>query len=66
MKVFIEKDNRNISISRPKGCIASELMKSLGLTAVSTIIVRNGEVILEDEFLSDEDNVQMLSVVSGG
>ena len=63
MKVFIEKDNKNVSIKARDG---RELLKKLDINPSNIILVKNDEVILEDEKLDDNDDIKILSVVSGG
>ena len=63
MKVFIEKKNKLLEL---KPCKVSELLKKLDISPSSVIIIRNNEVVLEDELLSKEDNIKLVSVVSGG
>lgn len=64
MEVFIEKEQR--TISEQGNCTGAELLKKLGINATTILLVRNGEVILEEEHLDDSDTIQILSVVSGG
>jgi sulfur carrier protein ThiS len=64
MKVYIEKEDKNIV---HKGKITgSELLKELKINPSSVIIVKNDEIVLEDEILEEKDKVKILSVVSGG
>ncbi len=63
MQVFIEKQNKTIEINAKS---VSELLKKLNINKNSVIVVRNNDVILEDEALNDEDNIKLLSVISGG
>ena len=64
MEVFIEKEQRTISESG--NCTGTELLKKLGINETTVLLVRNGEVVLEEEKLDDTDKIQILSVVSGG
>ena len=64
MNIFIEKENKHIELK--KSLTGTQLLKELGYSSSSTLLVRNGEVILPDEQLSENDDVQVLSVVSGG
>lgn len=65
MKVFIEKDSSTINIKKTN-ITASELLKELNINSSNVILVKNDEVILEDELLSEEDEIKILSVISGG
>ncbi|MBI4739763.1 MoaD/ThiS family protein [Candidatus Woesearchaeota archaeon] len=64
MKVFIERENASRVM---KFCgSGAELLLFLKQNPESVILVKNGEVVAEDELFSDGDNVKILSVVSGG
>ncbi len=43
-----------------------DLLKQLKINPEVVIVVRNNEVITEDEILNDNDTIELLSVVSGG
>ncbi|MGQ9462871.1 MAG: MoaD/ThiS family protein [Candidatus Fervidibacter sp.] len=43
-----------------------ELLKELNLSPESTIIVRGDEVLTEDEKLHKDDEVRVISAISGG
>lgn len=44
----------------------SELLKRLNLSPESTLVVRNDEVLTEDEILRRGDEVRIISAISGG
>jgi sulfur carrier protein ThiS len=64
MKVFIEKENKQIVLD--KECTAKDLLVELSINPTTVILVKNNETILLDEKLSKDDEVKILSVVSGG
>ncbi len=43
-----------------------ELLERLNLSPESTIVVRNDEVLTEDEWLEEDDEVKVVSAISGG
>lgn len=43
-----------------------QLFKVLNLKENSVIVVRNDELLTEDDILNDGDKVKIISVVSGG
>jgi len=43
-----------------------EILQHLKLNPESFLVVRNNEVITEDETLQENDRIELLSVVSGG
>ena len=63
MKVFIEKDNKQLELEAKT---VTDLLKELDINPDTVLIVKNDEVVLSDEELSETDNVKILSVISGG
>lgn len=43
-----------------------ELLKELNLSPESTLVVRDDEVLTEDEKLQKDDEVRVISAISGG
>ena len=68
MKVYIEKDDRslNVKVSKTEKIDGKSLLEKLEINPSSVILVKNNEVVLEDELLTEKDDVKILSVVSGG
>jgi sulfur carrier protein ThiS len=68
MKVYIEKDDRSVNIKLSKSEIldGKKLLEKLKINLSSVILVKNDEVVLEDEVFEDKDDIKILSVVSGG
>lgn len=64
MKIYIEKDDKLLELK--KNMTGLELLKELNINPNTVIIVRNNEVILSEEKLSETDDVKIISVVSGG
>lgn len=64
MKVFIEKDNKKIEI-KFKGDAKALLLK-LNINPENVLIVKNNEIVQEDELISEKDEIKLLSVISGG
>mgnify|MGYP006303614755 CR=1 FL=1 len=63
MNVFIERENKHLELEAKNG---SELLKSLDINPSTVLLVKNDEVVLPEEELTSEDDVKILSVVSGG
>ena len=66
VKVFIDKENKNIKLELENSSTVSELLKKLNINPVTVIVARNNELILEDEKLNDYDKIKIPSVISGG
>ena len=64
MELFIEKTNTRKDM-KFSGTV-SKLLAKLKLNPESVVVVKNNEIVTEDEPLSDSDSVELLSVVSGG
>ena len=66
MEVFIEKNNETKKIILNKKVKFNKILDEMGISLESVILVKNGEVCLEDEEVSNDDKIKLLSVVSGG
>lgn len=43
-----------------------QMLKRIGLLPESVLVVRNGELVTEDQHLEPEDQVKVVAVISGG
>jgi sulfur carrier protein ThiS len=68
MKVYIEKDDKSLSIKvrKTEKISGKELLAKLKINPSSIILIKNNEVVLEDEIFENKDEIKILSVVSGG
>lgn len=66
MEVYIERENETKKISLEQPITMKALVKQLGISLDSIILIKNSEICLEDEEVTDKDSVKLLSVVSGG
>ena len=66
ISVFIDSKNKNIKLELNSNSIVLDLLKKLDINPVTVIISRNNELILEDEKLNNNDEIKILSVISGG
>jgi sulfur carrier protein len=64
MKIFIEKEKKEIK-RKFQGRV-KDLLKELGINQETVIVVRNGELITEEDIIKESDELRILSVVSGG
>jgi len=64
MKIYIEKQDKHLVLE--KEFSGAELLRELDINPSTIILVRNNEVILEDEILKKDDDIKILSVISGG
>lgn len=63
--VFKERDNRTETVAF-SGKTVQELLQQIKINPETVIVVRNSEVITEQETLHDNDKLELLSVISGG
>jgi len=66
MEIFLEKENKIITKALDSPIKIIELLNELKINKESIIIVKNNNIALEDEIINNEDNIKILSVVSGG
>ncbi len=66
VRVFIDRENKNKTLDLDNISIVADLLKKLNINPVTVIVSRNNELILEDEKLKNNDEIRILSVISGG
>jgi len=68
MKVYIEKDDRSleIKVSKTNKITGKQLLEELKINPSTIILVKDNEVVLDDEILENDNKIKILSVVSGG
>ena len=64
MEIFIEKENK--SITRSFDGPVKELLISLSINPETVIVVRNCEIVTEEDNVNNKDSLKILSVISGG
>lgn len=64
MKIYIErtKENKEIDFC---GTV-DELLKKLSILAETVLVVKENIIITEDEEVTNNDQIKILSVISGG
>ena len=65
IEVYNEREQTVIKVELV-GNKVKELLNQLKLNPEAFLVVRNSEVITEDETLQDNDRIELLSVISGG
>lgn len=66
LKVFIERENKRVSIDIKKGATISDVLKKLKLNPVTIVATMNNEVVTEGCAIQSEGILNIHSVVSGG
>ncbi len=66
MEIYFEKENKTKKIELKKPTTLKNILDSEGIIIESVILVKNGEVCLEEVIIDNGDKIQILNVVSGG
>jgi sulfur carrier protein len=64
MNIYVEKDNRSLTLKEKH--TGKSLLEFLAINPSTVLIVKNNEIVLEDESLEPGDEIKILSVISGG
>ena len=64
MKVFIERINKEKNIEFAG--LVSDLLTNLKINSQTVLVVRESELLTDVDVLENDDNIKILSVVSGG
>lgn len=64
MKVFIQKDNKTIEIEGKKS--VKKVLQQLDINPETVLVVRDGELLTQDTILEENDEIEVISVISGG
>ena len=64
MKIHLSHPSRDIDIQGPKR--VRELFKELQLIPEAYLVIRNNDLVTEDEVLQDTDHIEIRPVISGG
>ncbi len=63
MKIFIERENKTISL---KAKTVKEVLNKLKINPETVLTVVNNELVVDDKKLCEKDEIKLLSVISGG
>lgn len=64
MHVHLSHPSQTIEIKGPKK--VKDLLRELQLLSEAHLVIRGDELVTEDELLSDEDQIEIRPVISGG
>jgi len=64
MKIYLEKEKKILNFKFEGK--ANQLLKKLKLNSEAVLVVKNNELINDEEILENNDEVKILSVISGG
>ena len=66
LKVFYDRENKEKTIELDNNLSVKDLLKKMNINPVTVIVSKNNNIILEDEKLEDDDEIKIISVISGG
>lgn len=64
--VLVRLRNPTRSETMPGPVLVSVLLERMGVNRESVLVIRNGELVPGDTMLSDDDEVEVRPVISGG
>jgi len=64
MNVYIEREDAHKTLSFTG--LVQDLLDELAINAQTVLVLKNNELVTEDEPLNDGDDVKIITVVSGG
>lgn len=64
MKISIERTKE--TIEKEFSGNAKSLLQELNILVEDVLIIKNGQLVIEDEALNNDDEIKLLSVISGG
>lgn len=66
MKIKVKYEDNTINDAIFDGSTVNELLKYLALNPETVLVIKDNEVLTEDDSLEDNDTIEILNVVSGG
>jgi len=66
VNVFYDRENKEKTIELDNNLSVKDLLKKMNINPVTVIVSKNNNIILEDEKLNDNDDIKIISVISGG
>ena len=64
MMVHLSHPERRVQVSGPKR--VRELLRDLSLVPEAHLVIRGSDLVTEDEWLREDDEVEIRPVISGG
>tara|TARA_Y100000034_G_C6516505_1_gene222121 strand:+ start:289 stop:489 length:201 start_codon:yes stop_codon:yes gene_type:complete len=63
LKVFVERENKNLEVEANS---MKDLFSKVNVNPETVIISKNNELVVDDVELRENDEIKLLSVISGG
>lgn len=66
LKLHIQRSNKEMELEIKDNSKVIDVLKQLKIDNTTVLISRNNELITEDVILKNDDDLKILSVISGG
>ena len=66
VKVVYDREKKEKNLEIDSNATVKDLLAKMDINPVTVIVSKNNDVILEDEKLEDNDDIKIISVISGG
>ena len=66
IKIFFDRENRTHAVELDDDSKVKDVLSKLNINPVTVIVAKNGEVVTKEEKLEENDELKILSVLSGG
>ena len=66
ISVFYDRENKEKTIEIVENSSVKDLLANMKINPVTVIVSRDNNIITEDEKVNDNDNIKLISVISGG
>ncbi len=67
MKLKVKYRGKYRELEFDKGRVkAEDILKALGLSSDYAFVVKNGEVVSEEEIIEENDDIKVVNAISGG
>jgi sulfur carrier protein ThiS len=66
IKAYFDREDKEHVVELPKQATVKDLLLALAINPVSVLVSKNNEILLDNEELSEGDELKLYSVISGG
>mgnify|MGYP001619758248 CR=1 FL=1 len=66
VNVYVERENKDLNLDIDDSFRVIDLLKKINVNKETVLIVKNNTLVTEDSELKNNDNIKLLSVISGG
>lgn len=66
INVFYDREKQEKTVEIGENSSIKDLLVKMNINPVTVIVSRDDNIITEDEKINDKDNINLISVISGG